>query len=200
MTTKEQWKLAQGQESIFWSVQNFPLLVEYEDYYGWFKEYIDAFDIEKVKVIDIGCGAVSYVPTLGFKTLFAYDSLIDQYLALDPSKTNLKANGIIGCKGTTESIPFPSNTFHVAFCLNMLDHTLDPEQSFKEIVRILDKDGALFFSCDIRTKPDDCHPHITSMYFFNKLIEDNNMFVIEERIIKHGEFQAFQALMKKEDR
>jgi len=199
MTDYKAWLTAQRQEAIFWSVQNYNLIEQYTNQYSIFNTYImDILHLyEDNTILDIGCGAVAYSAIFGFKNLVLYDSLMDDYLNLDKTKTNLLLHNCIKVQGKSEEIIFDDFYFDNIFCLNMLDHTQDPTKSFFEISRILKKDGLLFFSCDLRDKIDDCHPNIITQNYINWLIESTKLSIVEERTIKSPNFICYQGILRR---
>lgn len=196
----EKWNNAQREEIIFWSVQNYPLIKEYRDRYKIFDSIIDEKkNLDDYKVIDIGCGAIAYSVVFPFKDLTLYDSLISEYLNLPDGKQNIGKfkDKYMFAQGKTEQIGFLSETFDMAICLNMLDHTEDPEKSLSEICRIIKKDGLLLLSCDMRDKIDVCHPNIINKSMIDIWLKNNGMIDIQGQIIYHLGFDCYQAIIKK---
>lgn len=102
----------------------------------------------KESVLDIGAGT-------GVMSEFAYkcnDSL--KYIAVDPAEGMLKYASIFieVHVGAAEALPFEDNSFDAILMGESLHHFKDPKIAFKEVVRVLKKDGKLFiYDFDVST-------------------------------------------------
>ena len=96
-------------------------------------------------ILDVGCGPTGIAYFLDAKTSFGLDPVADQYE---------QWNGYWGKRiqlvpGTGEKIPFPNGSFDTVFCINCIDHTLDPDTILLEISRVLKPGGLLVFHVDL---------------------------------------------------
>ena len=64
MIDNETWDLAQIEELRFWSIQKYPLLEEWKERYSIFDSCIAQTNHKAVKVLEVGCGAISYALSL----------------------------------------------------------------------------------------------------------------------------------------
>jgi ubiquinone/menaquinone biosynthesis C-methylase UbiE len=198
MVTNAEWNQSQKGEKDFWQLQNYPIIDIYKEIYNIFDDTIKSTEKESSLVLDVGCGAIAYSVIHGFRNVVLYDSLIEEYLKFDSSKTNIPESTRACYKGTTEDMSiFWDNWYDLIFCLNMLDHVCDMEISFKEICRVLKVGGKLLFSCDLRNEIDECHPNLVTKDFILKLIKDNSLTVEKERYTNHIGFECYQAVLKK---
>ncbi len=135
---------------------------------------------ENSKIIDIGSGISTVCHFLpGNKT--AVDPLMNKYRKLYNYPHDIKL-----VKASAEKIPFPDQSFDVAFCNNVLDHVSDPLQALNEIYRILKINGYFVFSVEVfpeiikRTK---AHPHCFTKEYVQNLVEKTKFNIEEKKII-----------------
>ena len=84
-----------------------------------------------ITLLDVGCGN-------GFFTY--YFAKICQVTGLDFSKQMLKINPHDKLvQGSAEDLPFPDESFDIAFCSNMLHHLSDPKKALQEMKRVTKK-------------------------------------------------------------
>lgn len=116
----------------------------------FFQEYLQ---VQKGKGIDVGSGPVSIFEFSGLKDITAIDPLMDEYKGLvrfpDSEVKYLQASG--------EDIPFPDQSFDFALCVNVIDHTPDPQKMANEIYRILKPGGILYFEVNFDDYLSPCH-------------------------------------------
>jgi len=89
-----------------------------------------------LKVLDVGCGIKPYQP---------YFKNIEVYLGIDRAfKTkNVKAMDVVA---VAEKIPFKDHTFSIVLCTQVLEHTISPEETLKEIHRVMEDKGKLILT------------------------------------------------------
>lgn len=98
-------------------------------------------------VIDVGCGDGG---------LFEVVKRTAHYTGVDISPTQLAAfrrslapeekKHVRLMKSDITKLPFADNSFDLAFACDVLEHVLEPEKVFKEIHRVVKKDGFVVFS------------------------------------------------------
>lgn len=103
--------------------------------------------ISYAHVIDVGCGDG------GLLELVQKDSW---YTGVDISPTQLasfrqvlkesKRNHVRLVHSDVSKLPFPDQSFDLAFACDVLEHVLEPEKVLKEIQRVVKKDGFIIFS------------------------------------------------------
>lgn len=97
--------------------------------------------LAKSVILDIGCGAVC-CNTLG--------------LEIDLAMIKRSINGSI-VNGDAQVMPFKSNSVHAMTCMNVYEHTENPEQMMAEIHRVLKPGGVCYFVGVNRVFPWDQH-------------------------------------------
>ncbi|MFH1776938.1 MAG: methyltransferase domain-containing protein [Candidatus Omnitrophota bacterium] len=120
------------------NINIFPLLISNND--GRVKAVLaHSGDLRNKKILDAGCGkgrfAVlikKYFPSCEVHAVDISGKLLD-YLP----KTILKE------KASIKNLPYKSETFDVVYCVEVLEHTLDPEKAINEICRVLKTGGKL---------------------------------------------------------
>jgi ubiquinone/menaquinone biosynthesis C-methylase UbiE len=114
----------------------------------WQKEYLDVIERgfvakwAKGKVLDVGCGTGRM-------------SFLDDYTGLDYSEEMiLKARKLYPNKrfigGNAMKLPFKNNSFDTVISFRLLMHLDNWKKAFKEIVRVVKKDGLIII--DTKTK------------------------------------------------
>jgi ubiquinone/menaquinone biosynthesis C-methylase UbiE len=96
-------------------------------------------------ILDVGCGPTGILHFLDAKVSFGLDPLAEQYE---------EWNGHWGKRvqlvsGTGEKIPLKNASIDTVFCINCIDHTLDPDAVLCEIGRVLKPGGLLVFHVDL---------------------------------------------------
>ena len=93
------------------------------------------------KILDVGCGAGSYLYRLkqwGWETY-----------GVEPSEIGAKQARRLGLEvrqGTLKEAQFPDGFFDVVRLSNVLEHLSDPKATFREIRRILKSDGVTYIT------------------------------------------------------
>jgi ubiquinone/menaquinone biosynthesis C-methylase UbiE len=187
MTSKSRWEKAQNSE------------VEYHQMIGndklhWFPR-ADRFDLDpneffdEKNVLEVGCGSsgVTY-------SISKHYTNIDTVVGLDPilgkvQNKQIPKEPIVQSVG--ESLPFKNNKFDIVVSINVLDHSMNPDQILKEISRVLKGGGTFLFMVNIYNLPkyirkrmnyiDRPHPH----HFSGKEVRDllySNGFDIKREV------------------
>jgi len=131
-------------------------------------------------ILDVGCGPTGICYFLDAKTNFGLDPVADQYE---------QWNGHWGKKiqlvpGTGEKMPFTNDSIDTVFCINCIDHTLDPDAILREISRVLKPGGLLVFHVDldsplrklhklVNRRCGTMHPHSLSYEWLVRKLERN---------------------------
>jgi ubiquinone/menaquinone biosynthesis C-methylase UbiE len=97
-------------------------------------------------VIDLGCGdgeLFDHVPNGCIYTgIDISPTQLDHFRKAIKSRKN-KPNLI---RGDILNLPFKNNSFDLAFACDVLEHVIDPIKAFKEIKRVVKKNGYVIFS------------------------------------------------------
>ena len=103
--------------------------------------------------LDLGCGLVS---TLGFRNtpICATDPLLAEY---DKTYRDHDRDWVEYRCESGEQMSFPAETFDYVWCINVIDHTPNPDRMAAEIHRVLKPGGKLYFS--VNFDPELYAPH-----------------------------------------
>ena len=98
-----------------------------------------------IKVLDAGCGdgvhAVLMNEVLADES--TYYGLDISYSAVRQAVTRFKKDKASFINSDVARMPFPDNYFQATFSFGVLAYTTDPEESFKELVRVTAVDGLI---------------------------------------------------------
>lgn len=109
------------------------------------------FSKQEGKGLDLGCGLVSVLERSGKGVIFC-DPLINEYRKIE------KLSGAYHQMESQESLqPFTDSCFDWIFCVNVIDHTPDPQKLIDEIKRTLKSDGTFYFQ--VMFDPELYAPH-----------------------------------------
>ncbi len=113
------------------------------------------------KVLDVGCGYGEHY------TIFQTPGI--KYHGIDIDKEALR-NFKIGTYTNAENIPFESNKFDLAICIDVIEHTDNPDKVVKEINRVLRFGGRLIITVPHYFFPATYDPINAILRIFNKKI------------------------------
>lgn len=122
---------------------------------------------DNLSVIDAGSGPTCLARFFKSPRKVYVDPLMDFYQEYYRDKLPL-AEGSTFVKSMAESMSFPNNTFDVALCYNVLDHTFKPDAIISEIKRILKAGGYLLLGI---------YTHGSILKFFHVLSERAGIFM-----------------------
>ena len=100
------------------------------------------------RVIEVGSGAHGLIFYFGAKNGIGVDPLAVSYATLFPQWQRKSLT--IAAYG--EQLPFADQIFDVVICDNVVDHAESPETIVKELVRILNRGGLLYFTVNVHHK------------------------------------------------
>jgi len=113
----------------------------------------------ETRLLDIGGGRGGLIEIIHDQVAVA--------TALDPDLPSLvehRTPVVQRVCGLADSLPFANNSFDVITASWLLEHLAQPEIAFKEIHRVLDRDGRLIF-----LTPNFNHPLLITNYFLRPL-------------------------------
>lgn len=113
------------------------------------------------RVLEVGCGyglLGTYLSQLGAR-------FIGVDIALSALNQFPKSSDLFCVVADALGLPFADASFDVVFCMEVLEHTLDPHQLLDECFRVVRPDGHLVFSC----------PNYFSSIFIPKLLAELGM-------------------------
>ncbi len=108
---------------------------------------------ESSRILDIGCADGPFLPTLSYyaRSTVATDidgdrvreakNLIDYRLKKSKRLNLLCSDGHV--------LPFKDNKFDIIFCLEVMEHVMNPDQVLRELLRVLKKNGMLICTIPI---------------------------------------------------
>ncbi|NIJ19307.1 SAM-dependent methyltransferase [Sphingomonas naasensis] len=109
----------------------------FDQYTGWREA-----DLADRLVLDAGCGAGRFAEVAlkrGARVI-----AIDFSHAIDAARANLRDKGDIDfIQADINALPFAPNTFPLAYCLGVIQHTPDPAISFRKLADIVAPGGRL---------------------------------------------------------
>ncbi len=164
-----------------------------------FKEILEVITPVDGNVLDVGCHSGTFTQTIltkiGSKHIYGIDV---SRSAIDLAKKRIPYGDFR--VGDAQSLPYKSDFFDAAFCLEMLEHVDDPIAVINEISRVLKK-GARFY-CLVPSDnklfklvwflwtiyyPHWRHAHVQS---YSKNLLENTLQKIGFKIIKVHSFHA----------
>jgi SAM-dependent methyltransferase len=184
------WQAAQPLEIRDWARLEWKKL-SYDVRAAEWKRHLEELDLApgsftQQSILDVGCGPTGISYFLDTKTSFGLDPLAHQYE---------QWNGFWGKRvqlvpGTGENIPFRSGSIDAVFCINCIDHSIEPDSILREMARVLKPGGLLVFHVDIdsplrklhklvRARCGALHPHSLSYeWLLSKLERDFSVLKI----------------------
>jgi len=190
----KKWEIAQKNELKSWidTDINYDTLIK--DWNNRMKQI--GFNIEELdktkNILDLGCGPVPILHILPNANLMvAADPLNEEYKNKFPRK-----NYIIYKTFMAEKIPYEDAIFDIIFCINALDHMANPEEAFKEMIRVLKHNGLLYLEFQ-NTSP--LSKFLARLGYKKPLTEFHPHLISEEDIINilNNSYYNFKILMKK---
>jgi len=142
----ERWRLAQQYEKEWWlSRQDH---IDFDFYRAYAAEMIEQMKPVMVigpatSVLEIGSGAGGIITFLNANERHAVDPLEDFYSSV-PAFQAQRDPRVLYRKAKAERLPFEDNRFDLVICDNVLDHCDDVQASFKEMHRVLTKNGKIY--------------------------------------------------------
>lgn len=168
----------------------------------YFKKYLNRND-QKINILDIGCGLgyfLNLCDGIGWQT-FGVD--ISTYAIAYAGKYTKAKLDIINIKN--DKLPYENDFFDVITCFDVVEHLENDNIIFKEINRVLNKEGLLIISTPDGKSPYDREETHINIYTKNELaieLEQHNFKILNlfenrgytERIIPLRRFRFFNWL------
>lgn len=116
-----------------------------------FSQALKRFSISPVGLaLDAGCGGTANFSIAcvkrGFKNVVAIDINERSLRHAHAVIRSLDGGAICLCSASVASMPFPNQTFDFAVCSGVVHHTPDPEQTVRELARVIKPQGRLYIS------------------------------------------------------
>ncbi|HUT34745.1 MAG TPA: methyltransferase domain-containing protein [Planctomycetota bacterium] len=162
------------------------------------------------RVLDLGCGPAGLITAVDPACeRYGVDPLMDFYresYALPPEIRYSRQMG--------EKLDFPDAFFHVATCINALDHTRRPADVCRELARVLRPGGCLLLEVNVyrgyqylrkrfrrwtrclRRRPEK-HPHTFRVADVEKMARRGGLRIVEQAIRPHQKRVVLRLLLAK---
>ncbi|MBI5220782.1 MAG: methyltransferase domain-containing protein [Candidatus Liptonbacteria bacterium] len=108
------------------------------------ERYLPAAEFSRWRVLDVGCSTGDLLLHLKSKFLSVAGVDISETAVMQAQERGISNTQITDIEH--ETLPFPDNTFHLVFCLEIFEHLFTIEQVVSEIKRVLVPGGYLFVS------------------------------------------------------
>jgi len=123
-------------------------------------QYLKRFypDFKNKKILDLGCGRGDFLLECHKEKIDVIGIDINpNYIKI--SKEKIKGNGFEPniIQGRGEELPFEDNYFDFVNCVDVLEHTQNPQKVLSEIYRVLKKGGRTFITIQNRLSVRDGH-------------------------------------------
>lgn len=119
-----------------------------KDDFSWKTKYAELSG----KTLDVGCGLVSILEFSDIEDIYAIDPLMSAFDTIYHYDGKVK----YFCEDG-ENIPFDDGSFDSVLCVNVLDHTPNPQKMIDEIYRVLKVDGVFNFSINFDDNLSPAH-------------------------------------------
>ncbi len=143
-------------------------------------------------LLDLGCG------TMPYKDLILKNSGITNYIGVDIENPIYQKTLKPDCFWDGYKVPLESSTFDNAILIEVLEHMPKPENTLKELSRLLKKDGNLLitvpFLWTLHDVPNDEFRY--TPFALKRMLEENNFEVINLESFNnwHGSMASMLAL------
>lgn len=194
-TVNNRWDLAQDYEKNWWKTREADVDFSFYKYYAdELKSSIQKYLTIKpeTKILEVGSGAGGIVTYLKQSNeRYAIDPLEDFYSSVK-SFNNQRDKNVKYQNSMGEKIPFQDKMFDLVIMDNVLDHCDSPAKVIKEVRRVLNENGIIYFKQNtyhiwgslIRSLMeklliDKGHPHTFSKSKLLNLLRENNLKLIQ---------------------
>lgn len=151
------------------------------------KEYF-----KKESLLDLGCGAMPY------KKLIMENSGVTDYTGVDIENPIYQKTQKPDCFWDGFKVPLESSTYNNAILIEVLEHMPKPENTLKELSRLLKKDANLLitvpFLWTLHDVPNDEYRY--TPFALKRMLEDNNFDIVNMESFNnwHGSMASMLAL------
>lgn len=119
-------------------------------------------DLEKSKILDIGCGS-GYLGSILHKKS-------KKYIGIDFADER-KVKDFVFIRSDALNIPL-SDTFDIIICNHVIEHVTDQKKLLHEINRLLKKDGICYVTCPNKLWPIEPHLKLPFLSYLPKKMAD----------------------------
>jgi len=114
-------------------------------------------DFNGKAVLDIGAGSRLRSKFFRGAKIVVLDALADRY-SKELAWSDIRDADTIYSKSAEEFIPDLKGEISLAMCINVLDHTYNPEQILRNVAEYLKPVGQVIVSVDLHDRADEMHP------------------------------------------
>lgn len=136
--------------------------------------------------LDLGCGPESifeYCEALQYK-FEAVDPLMDEYAKLFPLRHYTNKHS----QQDGENLTFYDEAFDWVFCVNVIDHTPDPQKMIDEVYRVLKPGGRFYFEVNFDDHITPCHYGLWTQETVENHIKSDKFTLISSNIERNPDY------------
>lgn len=101
----------------------------------------NSLHVFKGQLLDIGCGMMPYK-----EVILNANKNVEKYIGLDLQSSTIHDTDIADLHWDAKTIPLENETVDSAMATEVLEHSFNPDETLREIFRVLKKDGVFFFT------------------------------------------------------
>jgi SAM-dependent methyltransferase len=214
------WRRAQEGEQGYWESDGVRASPEGDperrkDFWNTYLELIQKHRPFNVgdRVLDLGCGPSGILTAMTDSCdRYGVDPLLAAYRTVYHLSPDIHYSRQMG-----EDLAFDDGFFQVAMCINVLDHTRDPNAVWSELHRVLEPGGYLLFEVDtfkgfkyhhkkfkrwsrmVRGKIEK-HPHTFRIDDLTRVAQGAGFEVVEQKVRPYRKREELLLLLRKRDR
>lgn len=150
---------------------------DWEDFAKNLPELEDFLNCRAGKVLEVGCGLISPLEfSGGANHITSIDPLVPAY----QDTIDLMGRPVRYLAGDGEKIAFDDVQFDAVVCLNVIDHTPNPEHMMEEIRRVLKFGGKFFFEVNFDGALSPAHYGLWNKECVDVLMQDWKLIASRE--------------------
>jgi len=155
--TTAEWTDSQNHERDYWKAQATAGNQEQYHRWGWYRhvcfpDYFAAKSFVGLSLADVGSGPEGILHYIeGASHRVAIDPLMTDYIN---AGYHVSKGGVMPVTAKAEDLRKVKDRFDVVFCLNCLDHCIDPAKAIAQIASIIKPGGELVICVDMRFDAD----------------------------------------------
>lgn len=140
----DRWRRAQEYELRFWK-RYAPRLPEHGGPPPRILAHLPVQQMDGNSVLEVGCGPMGGIYYAPGRLRVGLDPLAASYVR----DIDFSRGGVQLVTGVGERLPFPDASFDIVICANVIDHVDRPEETLRELGRVVRRDGTIFLSLHV---------------------------------------------------